>query len=60
LWSKSFPREERAPDQQDAYAAAAWLRQADLEGNLNKFFKPFLLPGQYPVAEIEGWILGIM
>jgi len=60
LWSKSLPREERTLDQQDAYAAAAWLRQADLEGNLNKFFKPSLLPGQYPVAEVEGWILGIM
>jgi hypothetical protein len=60
LWSKSFPREERTPDQQDAYAVAAWLRQVDLEGNLNKFFKPSLLPGQYPVAEVEGWILGIM
>ncbi len=60
LWSKSFPREERTPDQQDAYAVAAWLRQADLEGNLNKFLKPSLLPGQYPVAEVEGWILGIM
>jgi len=60
LWNKSFPREELTPDQQDAYAAAAWLRQADLEGNLNKFLKPSLLPGEYPVAEIEGWILGIM
>ena len=60
LWSKSFAREERTPDQQDAYAAAAWLRQVDLEGNLNKFLKPSLLPGQYPVAEVEGWILGIM
>ena len=60
LWSKSFSREGRTPDQQDAYAVAAWMRQADLDGNLNKFLKPSLLPGQYPVAEVEGWILGIM
>lgn len=60
LWSKSLPREERTPDQQDAYAAATWLRQADLDGSLNKFLKPSLLPGEYPVAEIEGWILGII
>jgi hypothetical protein len=60
LWSKSFPRAGRTPDQQDAYAAAAWLRQADLDGSLNKFLKPSLLPGEYPVAEVEGWILGIM
>lgn len=60
LWSKSLPREERTQDQQDAYAAAAWLRQADLDGNLNKFLKPFLLQGEYSEAEVEGWILGIM
>jgi hypothetical protein len=60
LWSKSFSHEGRTPDQQDAYAVAAWMRQADLDGNLNKFLKPSLLPGQYPVAEVEGWILGIM
>ena len=60
LWSKSLPPVERTLDQQDAYAAAAWLRQADLDGSLNKFLKPSLLPGEYPVAEVEGWILGIM
>jgi hypothetical protein len=60
LWSKSFSREGRTTDQQDAYAAAAWLRQADLDGSLNKFLKPSLLPGEYPIAEVEGWILGIM
>ena len=60
LWSKSFSREDRTPDQQDAYAAAAWLQQADHDGSLNKFLKPSLLPGEYSVAEVEGWILGIM
>jgi len=60
LWSKSFPREERTPDQHDAYAAAAWLRQADLDGSLSKFLNPSLLPGEFPVVEVEGWILGIM
>lgn len=60
LWSKSYPRENHTPDQHDAYAAAAWLRQSDLDGSLVKFLKPLLLPGQYPVAKVEGWILGIM
>jgi hypothetical protein len=60
LWSKSFSREDRTPDQQDAYAAAAWLQHADLEGSLNKFLKPSLVPEDYSVAEVEGWILGIM
>lgn len=60
LWSKSFTRENRTADQQDAFSAAAWLRQSDLDGNLKKFLKPSLLPGEYAVAEIEGWILGVM
>lgn len=60
LWSRSFPRGDRTSDQQDAYAAAVWLRQADLDASLHKFLKPTLLPGEYPVARVEGWILGVM
>jgi hypothetical protein len=60
LWKKSFPKEGRTPDQHDAYVTAAWLRQADLDGSLQNFFKPSMLPGEYPVAQVEGWILGVM
>ncbi len=60
LWSRSSPREGRTPDQHDAYMAAAWLHQVDLEGNLAQFLKPCMLPGEYHVARIEGWILGVM
>ncbi len=60
LWRKSLPREGRTPDQHDAYVAASWLRQADMDGSLGKFLKPSMLPGEYPVARIEGWILGVM
>ena len=60
LWNKSLPREGRTPDQHDAYVAAAWLRQVDLDGNLSRFLKPDMLPGEYHVARIEGWILGVM
>ena len=60
LWSKSYPREGRTPDQHDAYVAAAWLRQVDIDGSLARFLKPDMLPGEYPVAQIEGWILGVM
>lgn len=60
LWSKSTPREGRTPDQHDAYVAAAWLRQVDLGGSLEGFLKPAMLPGEYPVARVEGWILGVM
>ena len=59
LWSHSFARDGRNPDQQDAYAAAEWLRQADLDGNLQRFFIPNLAAQERKAAEIEGWILGI-
>lgn len=60
LWSKSTPREGRTPDQHDAYVAAAWLRQVDIDGSLGKCLKPDLLPGELHVAGVEGWILGVM
>ncbi len=60
LWSKKYPREDRTSDQHDAYVAAAWLRQVDMDGSLGKFLKPPMLPGEYHVARLEGWILGVM
>lgn len=60
LWSNGFPREGRTPDQHDAYVAAAWLRQADMDGTLPRFLQPSMMPGEYHVASVEGWILGIM
>lgn len=60
LWSKNTPREGRTPDQHDAYVAAAWLRQVDMDGSLGKCLKPDLLPGELQVARVEGWILGVM
>jgi hypothetical protein len=60
MWNKSFPRGNRTSDQHDAYVAAAWLRQTDLDGSLVQFLKPRMLPGEYHVARVEGWILGVM
>lgn len=60
LWSKSTPRAGRIPGQHDAYVTAAWLRQVDMDGSLRKFLKPDMLPGEDPVAQVEGWILGVM
>ncbi len=59
LWSKNYPREGRTPDQHDAYVVSAWLRQVDMDGDLRKILKPDLLPEQYPIAQVEGWILGV-
>jgi hypothetical protein len=59
LWKHSFPIEERNADQHDAYSVAAWLRQADSNGELKTFFNPTLTPEQRMVAQVEGWILGV-
>lgn len=59
LWGRTFAREGRNADQHDAYAAAAWMRRADLDGNLAEFLNPSLTPSECKVARIEGWILGI-
>ncbi len=60
LWSRSFPREERNPDQHDAYSVAEWMRRADRDGSLPRFLGPTLAPDERVVAQVEGWILGIM
>lgn len=60
LWSRSYAREGRTPDQHDAYVAAAWLRQVDTGGRLGQFLGPSMLPGEYHAARVEGWILGVM
>jgi len=60
LWSRSFSREERTADQHDAYSVAAWMRHADLNGTLVGFFEPSLSHNERMVAQVEGWILGVM
>ena len=59
LWSRSLARDGRTPDQQDAYAAAEWMRLADRDGTIVGFLNPPLEPDQRAAAQIEGWILGI-
>lgn len=60
LWMKRVPRGNRNADQQAAYAVAAWLRRADLDGSLQRFFSPPLKTKERTLAEIEGWILGVI
>lgn len=59
LWSRSFPREDRSPDQHDAYSVARWMREADASGTLAESFAPDLTPPQRAAAKVEGWILGL-
>jgi hypothetical protein len=59
LWNKTFPRAGRTSDQHDAFATAEWVRRADANGTLTRFFCPELEPHEPNAAEIEGWILGV-
>lgn len=59
LWNRSFPPEGRDPHQHDAYSIARWMRRADNDGSLARFFNPYLEPDERKRAEIEGWILGV-
>jgi hypothetical protein len=60
LWSKDFSREDRTADQHDSYSIAEWMRRSDGEGALAAFFDPTLTPEQRQIADIEGWILGVL
>jgi hypothetical protein len=31
-----------------------------MDGSFGKFLKPSMLAGEFPVARVEGWILGVM
>lgn len=59
LWSTLYPREDRTPDQHDAFSVAAWLARADRDGELAQHFKPALTEAERAVAAVEGWILGV-
>lgn len=60
LWSKRFPREARDQHQHDAYSIATWLRDADMNGSLSAFTDLELEDETRKIAEIEGWILGVV
>ena len=59
LWKHAFAANGRTADQHDAYSAAAWLRQADLDNKLANYLNPALTASQRAVAQVEGWILGV-
>ncbi|MEX1049716.1 MAG: hypothetical protein WED15_09315 [Akkermansiaceae bacterium] len=59
LWSRSFPRENRTPDQHDAYSVARWMRESDATGALSAHLNPDLTESDRATATFEGWILGL-
>jgi hypothetical protein len=66
-WQRSIPpcgtEASRAtvgiPINSDAYSIGAWMRLADGDGSLARFFHPDLEQREPQTAEIEGWILGV-
>jgi hypothetical protein len=60
VWSRSFPRASRTPDQHDAWSVAQWMRLADLDESLSQFFAPDLSADDRAAALVEGWILGVV
>ena len=60
LWSRGFAREGRSGDQHDAYSITRWLYRADQDDSLGAFLEPELTSPERAVAQIEGWILGVM
>lgn len=59
LWRHAYAREDRTPDQHDAYTVATWLCEADRDGRLSAALNPKLTPQQSTVARVEGWIVGV-
>jgi hypothetical protein len=60
LWSRGFARDNRTGDQHDAYSIAAWLSRADRNSSLAAFLKPDLTLPERTLAQVEGWILGVL
>ncbi len=60
IFRKRYPKDDRSGDQQDAYCVARWLTETDERGFLERYFAPPLTDKERRVADLEGWILGIM
>ena len=58
-WNRWLPRQDRTPDQQDAFSVATWLSDTDRGGRLDEFLKPSLTDCERAVVRAEGWILGV-
>lgn len=60
LYRPGYPVDDRTADQQDAFATASWLRDADADGRLAEALAPKLTGDSVRCASYEGWILGVV
>jgi hypothetical protein len=58
LCSANYPREDRTPDQHDAYSIARWLQEGDLNGDLGVALAAPEPDAVAATGKVEGWILG--
>jgi len=58
-FKRRYPHAGRDSHQQDAYAVARWLGEADDLGRLERYLAPPLTAGEAALAAREGWILGV-
>jgi hypothetical protein len=59
LSNKTFPRDDRSPDQHDAYSVARWLQESDDADELEAHFSPSLSDEERIRCHREGWIFGV-
>ncbi|MEQ9379356.1 MAG: hypothetical protein RJP95_00720, partial [Pirellulales bacterium] len=60
IFRRRYDEEDRSSDQQDAYCVARWLSETDERDFLARYLDPPLTAGERKIADLEGWILGIM
>ncbi len=59
LWKDLYATGDRNPHQQDAFAVASWLRDADADGRLSLALLGPSDQAARKAAVAEGWILGV-
>lgn len=59
LFRRRYPKDDRTPDEHDAYCVAAWLADMDCRGALEGYFHPPLSAAELRQCRLEGWILGV-
>ncbi len=61
MFSRQYPKENRTPQEHDAYAVARRLSEMDRSDRLETYFHPLLTENERHIAEtMEGWALGVM
>ena len=59
IFGNRYPRDDRSPDEQDAYATARWIADMASRGALAACIDPPLAPAERALAALEGWILRV-